>query len=96
MAITLGCGDAFHLIPRAIALCTTGLQDYTASLGIGKMITSITMTVFYVLLYYVWLCRYGAKDHQKTTIAVWILAVLRIILCLCMGCCDRIQSHEKK
>ena len=81
MAVTLGCGDAFHLIPRAIALCTTGLQDYTAALGIGKMITSITMTIFYVLLYYVWLCRYEVKDHQKTTIAVWILAVLRILLC---------------
>lgn len=82
MAITLGCGDAFHLVPRAIALCTTGLQDYTAALGIGKMITSITMTVFYVLLYYVWLCRYKVKDHQKTTTAVWILSILRIILCL--------------
>ena len=53
MAVTLGCGDAFHLIPRAIALCTTGLASYTAALGVGKLITSITMTVFYVLLYYV-------------------------------------------
>ena len=25
MAVTLGCGDAFHLVPRAIALCTDGL-----------------------------------------------------------------------
>ena len=53
MAVTLGCGDAFHLIPRAVALCTTGLANYTAALGIGKLVTSITMTVFYVLLYYV-------------------------------------------
>ena len=29
MAVTLGCGDAFHLVPRAYALCTTGLADYT-------------------------------------------------------------------
>ena len=27
MAVTLGCGDAFHLVPRAIALCTTGLEN---------------------------------------------------------------------
>ena len=27
MAVTLGCGDAFHLIPRAVALCTTGLAN---------------------------------------------------------------------
>ena len=43
MAVTLGCGDSFHLIPRAIALCTTGLANYTVALGIGKLITSITM-----------------------------------------------------
>ena len=54
MAVILGCGDAFHLVPRAIALCTTGLEHYTAALGIGKLITSVTMTLFYVLLYYVW------------------------------------------
>ena len=29
MAVTLGAGDAFHLVPRAIALCTTGLENYT-------------------------------------------------------------------
>ncbi|MGM9538177.1 MAG: hypothetical protein ACI3VN_07595, partial [Candidatus Onthomonas sp.] len=57
MAVTLGCGDAFHLIPRAVALCTTGLADYTAALGIGKLVTSVTMTAFYVLLYYVWRSR---------------------------------------
>ncbi|MEG0017467.1 MAG: hypothetical protein RR724_01885, partial [Hydrogenoanaerobacterium sp.] len=48
MAVTLGCGDAFHLVPRAIALCTTGLASYTVALGMGKLITSITMTVFYL------------------------------------------------
>ena len=40
MAVTLGCGDAFHLAPRAVALCTTGLESYTAALGIGKLVTS--------------------------------------------------------
>ena len=35
MAVVLGAGDAFHLIPRAVALCTTGLEHYTAALGLG-------------------------------------------------------------
>lgn len=82
MAVTLGCGDAFHLIPRAVALCTTGLENYTAALGIGKLITSITMTVFYVLLYYVWRCRYQVEGHKGTIAAVWVLAVSRVLLCL--------------
>lgn len=82
MAVTLGCGDAFHLIPRAVALCTTGLQHYTAALGIGKLVTSITMTAFYVLLYYVWRCRYAVEGKKELTAAVWLLAIARVALCL--------------
>ena len=59
MAVLLGAGDSFHLIPRALALCTTGLESFTVQLGLGKWITSVTMTIFYVLLYYVWRERYG-------------------------------------
>ena len=58
MAVVLGAGDSFHLVPRALALCTTGLESYTVPLGLRKWITSVTMTVFYVLLYYVWRRRY--------------------------------------
>ncbi len=82
MAVVLGVGDSFHLIPRAIALCTTGLDSYTKALGIGKFITSITMTIFYVLLYYVWRIRYDEKGKKGLTIAVYLLAVIRIALCL--------------
>ncbi|MBU5592987.1 hypothetical protein KQI89_14645 [Clostridium sp. MSJ-4] len=81
MAITLGLGDSFHLVPRALALCTTGLENYTAMLGIGKFITSITMTVFYILLYYVWRLRYKVEGKQGLTIFVYALAILRIALC---------------
>ncbi len=82
MAVTLGAGDAFHLIPRAYALCTTGLENYTFALGMGKFITSITMTVFYILLYYVWRLRYKIEGRSKLTITMYILAILRIVLCL--------------
>ncbi len=82
MAVTLGCGDAFHLVPRAIALCTTGLADYTAALGIGKLVTSITMTAFYVLLYYVWRARYKVSGKGSVTAAVWVLSLSRVLLCL--------------
>lgn len=83
MAVILGVGDSFHLVPRAVALCTTGLADYTRTLGAGKFITSLTMTVFYVLLYYVWRERYQITGNQRLTAAVYLLAGLRIALCLC-------------
>ncbi|MCI5957260.1 MAG: hypothetical protein MRZ54_09770 [Clostridiales bacterium] len=82
MAVTLGAGDAFHLVPRALALCTTGLESYTAALGAGKLITSVTMTVFYVLLYYVWRLRYQVRGQKGLTAAVYGLAALRVALCL--------------
>ena len=82
MAVVLGAGDSFHLVPRALALCTTGLENYTVSLGLGKWITSVTMTVFYVLLYYVWRKRYEIKGKAGLTAAVYGLAAARVILCM--------------
>lgn len=82
MAVVLGCGDAFHLVPRAYALCTTGLENHAAALGIGKFITSLTMTVFYVILYHIFLMRYNVKNYKSITVSVYLLAAIRIILCL--------------
>ena len=82
MAVVLGVGDSFHLIPRALALCTTGLEHFTVPLGLGKWITSVTMTIFYVLLYYVWRQRYQVKGQHSITAAVYALAGIRIILCM--------------
>ena len=82
MAVVLGAGDAFHLIPRAFALCTTGLENFTEALGMGKFITSITMTIFYILLYYVWRIRYKIKGKNGVTATVYVLVALRILLCL--------------
>lgn len=81
MAIVLGSGDAFHLVPRAVALSTTGLENYTAALGVGKFITSITMTLFYILLYYIWRKRYNIQGKHGVTFAVYLLAIVRIALC---------------
>lgn len=82
MAVLLGCGDAFHLVPRALALCTTGLENYTVPLGLGKWITSVTMTIFYLLLYHVWRQRYQIKGQNALTAIVYGLAGVRIALCM--------------
>ena len=79
-ALILGCGDAFHLVPRVLNYFAEA--DFTAALGIGKLVTSATMTVFYVLLYFVWLGYYREKENRSLTIAVWALALVRCALCL--------------
>ena len=82
MSVVLGAGDSFHLVPRALALCTTGLENYVVPLGLGKWITSVTMTVFYVLLYYVWRKRYQVKGQKSVTLAVYLLSAARVVLCM--------------
>lgn len=81
MAITLGFGDAFHLVPRVIALWTTGFESHAASLGFGKFVTSITMTLFYLILYKLWKMRYKINQSQKLDFIMWGLATIRIALC---------------
>ena len=82
MAALLGAGDAFHLLPRCYALWTTGLEAHAAALGAGKFITSITMTVFYLLMYFVWRERYQVKERRELTWVMAGLCALRIVLCL--------------
>ncbi len=82
MAALLGAGDAFHLLPRSYALFTTGLEANAAALGFGKFVTSITMTIFYLLLYAVWRDYFKIKGRGGLTAVMGILAALRIGLCL--------------
>ena len=49
----LGIGDAFHLIPRIVGYFAK--VNLSEALGIGTLITSITMTIFYVYVYYIYL-----------------------------------------
>lgn len=81
MALVLGLGDSFHLIPRAVALNTKGLDAFTFYLGLGKAITSVTMTIFYVLLYHVYKERYQVNE-KRLDITIYILALARIFLSL--------------
>lgn len=82
MAALLGAGDSFHLIPRMAALWTTGLESNAAALGIGKLITSVTMTAFYLILYYIWRERYNVQGRKGLTAVIWGLTMARNVLCL--------------
>lgn len=79
MTLLLGCGDAFHLVPRVLNYWLSG--DYTVSLGIGKLVTSVTMTVFYLLMEYARRERYHIEGEKPLLITVWVLSLCRIALC---------------
>ena len=56
--------------------------DFSFWLGTGKLVTSITMTVFYVLLYHLHCLLYNQKHGKMIAISVYALAAARIIICL--------------
>lgn len=82
MGILLGFGDAFHLLPRIIShLSPGGFAANAAALSWGQFVTSITMTLFYVL-YYLFLKRQTQIHARWRDISIYTLAALRIALVL--------------
>ena len=77
--LILGIGDSFHLIPRIINYFST--SDMSLALGAGKLVTSITMTIFYLFVYYIWVYNYKREEKPFEKI-IWVLALIRCILCL--------------
>lgn len=82
MALVLAIGDSFHLLPRICAILTGKEERLTKALGIGKLITSITMTVFYLFLWQIGLLLFLPDASFLLSFPVYILALLRILLCL--------------
>ena len=77
--LVLGCGDAFHLVPRILNIFVN--SDFTSALGIGKLVTSVTMTIFYILVIYIFQNKFETKN-KKIEYSIWTLAIVRIILCM--------------
>lgn len=82
MAIILGAGDAFHLLPRVIShLSPAGFEGHIFALSWGKFVASITMTIFYLLYFHFYQNQSGDKDKRKTFL-MYALAFLRIVIVL--------------
>lgn len=81
MTLVLVFGDSFHLVPR-ILVAFDPAGDYHVSLGIGKLITSVTMTLFYLIMYYVYGIRYGFRNKLLEILMI-LFSVARIGLCFC-------------
>ena len=83
LTLTLCGGDAFHLVPRIIRAVRGTNDRIKKQLGIGLQISSITMTVFYIILMYVW--KYTFPDFNipaAVKAMVWISALIRIAVCI--------------
>lgn len=83
LAFVLGIGDAFHLIPR-VQMHLFGMSEKTeVKLGIGTAITSVTMTIFYLILYFIYRQMFPSIQVPNGLIyTLWISAIARILICL--------------
>ncbi|MCR5057817.1 MAG: hypothetical protein K6A81_04275 [Clostridiales bacterium] len=84
-ALVLGAGDAFHLVPRVVNYFSG--SNLTWYFGLGKLVTSITMTVFYILVFYLYKTVYKKNDGgvKGVEVTILILALARVVLCLMPG-----------
>lgn len=80
---TLCFGDAFHLVPRVLRAVKGSNEKIERQLGIGSQISSITMTVFYILLLYIWKQTfYEMTAPVMLEILIWVSAAVRIVVCM--------------
>ncbi|MCF2619017.1 hypothetical protein JQM63_04100 [Oscillibacter valericigenes] len=83
LTLTLCGGDAFHLVPRVIRAFKGSSEKIERQLGIGLQVSSITMTVFYILLLYIWkLTFYEMESPAALEAVIWASAIARIVICL--------------
>ena len=93
MTLLLGAGDAFHLVPRILANVHGETNDpaeqkrHAFWLGLGNLVSSITMTIFYLLLFESMLRVPGAAETERigqnfVRVLLAALAVIRVVLCL--------------
>lgn len=75
-------GDAFHLIPRVVK-AVKGLDDKIKhAMNFGVQVSSITMTVFYIILLYIWKYTFPEMTAPLAVeLLIWITAMIRIVVC---------------
>ena len=89
LTLVLAGGDSFHLVPRIINAFKGKFEAYEFYAGLGLMVSSITMTVFYILLYYACGLLIALNKPGTTTetfnymyYVLITFACVRILLCL--------------
>ena len=82
MALVLAFGDAFHLLPRMKVVLIGNEEDLCVALGRGKQIASITMSIFYLILWNIGLTLFSEKPQSTWIYLVYLLIAIRVIICL--------------
>lgn len=89
MTLLLGFGDAFHLVPRVVKHIKGESERVRWWMNFGLAVTSVTMTVFYIILLYIWKIQNVGQSTQTISFLtavftgiIWSMALARIAICL--------------
>ena len=82
LTLILILGDSFRFIPRITSFFIKDSDNVELVQDKGKIISLIVITLFYVFLWSLGLIIFSAQISVFYTILVYILAVIRIVLCL--------------
>lgn len=82
--LLLALGDTGHVGFRVVGYLKKGLQENAALLGYGKLITALTVTVFYMLFIKAWKERYN-KEYNLFTYLLFIAGIARLVILVLPG-----------
>lgn len=84
LTTVLAFGDGFHLIPRILDnMKKRGIESKEFWFGLGSQISSITMTWFYLLLYFVYRKLFPDNLPGRIfDIFLYMTIILRVFICL--------------
>lgn len=83
LTLTLCGGDAFHLVPRVMKAIKGPNEKVKRQMGFGLQVSSITMTIFYILYIYIWKLTFPELNAPASLVAIiWLSAIIRIVICL--------------
>lgn len=82
LTLTLCGGDAFHLVPRVVKALKGSNEKVKRQMSFGLQVSSITMTIFYILYIYIWKMTFPELTAPLfVTWMIWISAIVRIVIC---------------
>ena len=82
LTFILGAGDAFHLVPRVVHHLRGDSERVQWWLYLGLIVSSLTMTVFYIILVRIWTLLFDPTSISSVfMLLVALFSFIRLALC---------------
>lgn len=80
MLVFLGIGEGFHIVPRLLEIFSSEINKYQSLIETGRFISSITILLFYLILYKFWSMFYEKEISKNRMYIVLLIAVIGVVL----------------